>query len=199
MIIQNVSRETMGRLRVYGGLIEKWTPKINLIAPSTRDRLWQRHIEDSAQLFALAPRAGHWADLGSGGGLPGIVVAIIALERTPEMRFTLVESDKRKAAFCRTALRELDLNATVACERIEKLPPLNADVVSARALAPLDRLLWLASPHLKPDGTALFLKGANHDSEIKEALASWRASVEKIPSRTDPKGVILKVGDIARA
>ena len=195
----SVSRETEARLGAFAALIEKWTQKINLIAPSTRDQLWERHIQDSAQLFNLRENASKWADLGSGAGLPGLVVAIIASDKAPNMRVTLVESDKRKAAFCRAAIRELGLSATVISERLEAAKPQVAEVVSARALAPLPILLGYAERHLAPGGIALFLKGAEHKAEINDALASWRFSVEKVPSATNPRGVILKVGDIKRA
>lgn len=196
----DVSRETEERLRAYAALIRKWTGHINLIAASTLDNLWDRHILDSAQLFDLVnPDAARWGDLGTGAGLPGIVVAILAQEKLSALHVTLVESDARKATFCRTVVRELGLSATVVADRVEIIPTLQADVVSARALAPLPRLVAYAHRHLVPGGTALFLKGARHMAEVEVALASWSFSVEKIPSDTDPRGVILRIGDIERA
>ena len=196
---RDVSRETEERLAHLVALIEKWNPRINLIAKSTVPEIWTRHILDSAQLFDLAPvGAERWADLGSGGGFPGLVVAILAKAERPGLKATLVESDARKAAFLTTAVRELALNADVRAERIESLPPIQADVLSARALAPLATLLGHAERHLRPGGTALFAKGATHGAELAAALETWRFSYEKHPSKTDPRAVILSIEGIAR-
>lgn len=195
----DVSRETSGRLERFAALLEKWNAAINLVARSTLADLWDRHILDSAQVFALCPEgARHWADLGSGGGFPGLVVAILAAELRPELRVTLVESDVRKATFLMAAARDCGVSAQVLARRIEAVPPLGADVLSARALAPLDKLLAHAERHLAPGGVALFPKGAQHAAELSEALARWRFRSEKHPSRTDPDSVILKIGEIAR-
>lgn len=196
----DVSRETRERLERYFELLKKWNPAINLVAKSTIEEAWTRHFIDSAQIFDLAP-AGvqHWADLGSGGGFPGLVVATLAAGRASAMKTTLVESDRRKAAFLRTVARELDIVVEVIAERIEDVPPLRADVVSARALAPLSVLLDFAERHLVPGGTALFMKGAAYERELTDALASWRFDVQKIPSRTDRDAVILSIGGLARA
>tara|TARA_Y100000815_G_scaffold145213_1_gene131482 strand:+ start:2108 stop:2725 length:618 start_codon:yes stop_codon:yes gene_type:complete len=194
----NVSRETLDRLTAYVALLKKWNPAINLVAKSTLENAWSRHIADSAQIFDLAPQgARHWVDLGSGGGFPGAVAAILAAERAPEMRITLVESDQRKATFLRTVARELDVPMTILARRIEDVPPLAADVVSARALASLSVLLGYAARHLAPGGVAIFLKGANHTAEIQEALASWRFDVQKTASRTAPDAVILTIGELS--
>ncbi|MHC0052037.1 16S rRNA (guanine(527)-N(7))-methyltransferase RsmG [Actibacterium sp. D379-3] len=194
----NVSRETLERLKTYEALLKKWNPAINLVAKSTLAEAWTRHFIDSAQIFDCAPQdVRHWADLGSGGGFPGMVIAIMAAQRAPDMAVTLVESDQRKATFLRTVAREVGVAVNVIAARIEEVPPLGADVVSARALAPLSVLLGFAERHLTPDGRAIFLKGANHAHEITEALASWRFEVQKIPSRTDPQAVILSIGGLA--
>ena len=195
-----VSRETSERLDRYAALLTRWNAKINLVSRASLAELWSRHIIDSAQLFALRPeRAGHWADLGSGGGFPGLVIAILAAEAAPELRVTLVESDQRKAAFLATAARELDLRADVRAERIETLPPLGADVLSARALAPLDTLLGYAARHLAPAGRALFPKGARAAEEIAEARRHWRFDLIRHPSKTAPDSSILEIGAIAHA
>ena len=145
----NVSRETYDALKAYQRLLEKWTTRINLISKSTHDDVWVRHICDSAQVMALAsPHARHWVDIGSGGGLPGLVVAILAKAFNPQLRVTLIESDQRKAVFVRTVVRELQLNATVQAKRIEAVGPLKADVISARALADLNDLLRLTHPFM---------------------------------------------------
>ncbi|KDB03632.1 16S rRNA methyltransferase [Defluviimonas sp. 20V17] len=193
----DVSRETLDRLQDYAALLEKWNPKINLVSKSTIDALWARHMLDSAQLFDRRPAgAAHWADLGSGGGFPGLVLAILAHEAAPDLRFTLVESDQRKATFLRTVAAETGISANVVSERIESLAPLGADVLTARALAPLPRLLGYAARHLVPGGRALFPKGVSYMAEIDDSLASWRFDVQKIPSRTDPASVILSIGGI---
>lgn len=196
----DVSRETEARLDAFVALVAKWNPAINLVARSTLPEIWNRHVLDSAQVFDLAPQgARHWADLGAGGGFPGIVVAILAAERAPQIKITLVESDQRKAAFLREAIRATGVKATVCADRIESLNPLMADVLSARALAPLSQLLAHAERHLAPGGVAIFPKGATHGAELAESLERWRFSVQKHPSRTDPDAVLLRIGDIARA
>ncbi len=171
---------------------------IRFIGKSTKSDIWRRHIEDSAQIFHLAESPSKWADLGSGAGLPGLIVAILAKELSPELHTALIESDRRKASFCRTAVRELDLKADIITERIESTAAQKADVVSARALAPLYILLSHAKRHLAPGGQAIFLKGANWEKEVTESLASWRFSAETVPSKTDPSAVILKIGEIHR-
>ncbi len=197
---QSVSRETLDRLCVYEALLKKWNAAINLVSPQTLTSVWTRHFLDSAQLFscpATVPR--HWADLGSGGGFPGLVVAALAQEKAPEMKLTLVESDKRKAAFLMTALREMGLRATVLASRIESLPPLEADVLSARALAPLDQLLGFAQTHLVATGEALFPKGQNWNEEVAQAREAWSFDCETQPSITQNDAVILKIKGLKRA
>ncbi len=195
----DVSRETLERLAAYEHLLKKWNPSINLVAKSTLPTIWRRHFLDSAQLFALARHhEGHWADLGAGGGFPGLVIAIMAMERAPGLRVTCVESDQRKAAFLRTVVRELGLPARVLAERAEEAAPLQADVLSARALAPLARLLPQAERHLKPGGQALFPKGESFRDELSEALETWSFQSEEYPSITDGSAVILSLGDIRR-
>lgn len=197
--LAGVSRETIQRLQVLEALTRKWTARINLVSRNSSDDIWARHILDSAQLFNLAPgSARSWLDLGSGGGYPGLVIAIIASERNPDLRVTLVESDLRKAAFLNTAIRELCLTARVLSERAETLAPQAAEVISARALAPLPRLLELAERHLAIGGMAIFPKGATWQKELNDALETWRFSVQKHLSTTDPGSVILTIGEIAR-
>lgn len=196
--VVDVSRETLEKLDIYATLLRKWNPKINLVSRSTLDALWSRHFLDSAQLLDLAPPATTWADLGSGGGFPGLVLAIMSAESNPGTKFTLVEADQRKAAFLSTVARETDLAVRVIPDRIENVPPIGADVLSARALAPLPRLVQLIQRHLAPNGIALLPKGAGVDAELKEALALCAFDVQKFPSRTDPHGVMLKIGGLSR-
>lgn len=192
-----VSRETISQLEAYVALLEKWNPRINLVARSTLGQIWDRHFVDSAQVFAYAPEdAQHWVDLGSGGGFPGLVVAVLAKELRPELRVTLVESDTRKATFLRTVIRELKLPAKVIDARIEAVEPLQADVLSARALADLKQLLGFADLHRKSGGVSLFPKGATWKKEVQEAQQSWRFDYERFTSKTEAEAVILRIGEI---
>lgn len=187
----------MARLERYAALLEKWNPKINLVARSTLKDLWDRHFVDSAQVFAHAPDgAKSWVDLGSGGGFPGLVIAILAAEKAPDMQVTLVESDTRKSAFLRTVIREAGISARVIDDRIEKIPPLQADVVSARALADLTTLLGFAAHHLAKGGIALFPKGVNWEKEVSEARQKWRFGCERFTSETDAAAVVLRIEGI---
>lgn len=188
-----VSRETEERLNAIVALLRKWQGTINLVAPGTLPQLWQRHVADSLQLVPLAGGARRWVDIGSGAGFPGLVVAA-ALADEPGADITLVESDTRKAAFLREAARIAELPATILPNRIEQVAARIAagvEIVSARALAPLPRLLDLAAPLLASGATGLFLKGQDVDKELTEASKSWNVEVEIAPSRTDTHGRIL--------
>ncbi|WP_194097658.1 16S rRNA (guanine(527)-N(7))-methyltransferase RsmG [Marivivens aquimaris] len=195
----DVSRETEDRLRAFSDLVLKWTTKINLIAKGTQDDIWDRHIIDSAQVWLNAPAEfSNWVDIGSGGGFPAIVLATIAREQMPGARFTLIESDQRKATFLRTAIWELNLNAKVIAKRIEEADPQNADVVSARALASLDLLLGFADQHLRKGGVALFQKGKGVNDEIDAAKQNWSFAYELHDSITDAEAKLVAVREIAR-
>lgn len=195
----DVSRETLERLEIYESLLAKWNPAINLVAKGTLSEAWSRHFIDSAQVLSLAPpETRTWMDVGSGGGFPGMVVAIIAAELRPRLTVTLVDSDLRKSAFLGEVARQTGVAVTIIAGRAEELPPANADIMSARAFAPLTTLLTLAGRHLNPQGRGLFLKGARHEAEISDALESFRFDLQKVPSQTDPQAVILTVGGITR-
>ncbi len=195
----NVSRETVDKLAVYADLLKKWTTSINLVAKSTLPDLWNRHFLDSAQILELADlESGHWVDIGTGGGFPGMVVAIISSETRPDIQFSFVESDSRKAEFLRTVTRSVSLSVSVYPKRIEEMEPIGADILSARALAPLGVLLGFAERHLKLSGNALFMKGASFRQEYNEALEHWTFQSEEYASITDDASVILKIGDIKR-
>lgn len=194
----DVSRETSHRLESLTALLLKWNPAINLVAKSTVADAWTRHILDSAQIYRLAPEVvAHWADLGSGGGFPGLVIACLAKELDPQRKMTLVESDQRKATFLRQAARQLDLSVTVLAQRIEEIPALQADVLSARALAALPQLCTFAHRHLASDGLALFPKGAQYRAELTDAGREWQFDLNVVPSETDPAAVILAMKAIA--
>lgn len=194
-----VSRETHERLIAYEALVRKWNAKINLVAPSTLPEFNTRHIQDSIQIFdQLQFPEGNWVDLGSGGGLPGVVVSIYA-QKAP-LTVSLVESDQRKSAFLRTVIRELSLqNVSILTGRIENVPPLGANFVSARALAPLSALLSMVQRHMHQNGTAIFLKGRSWKAECAEARKEWRFDVTSFPSKTDPDAAILKITGVSHA
>ena len=198
---QNVSRETYDKLRAYEALIQKWNPSINLVAKSTLSDVWNRHIIDSAQVYFAASDepASNWTDIGSGGGLPGIVVATLAQEGGQQTNVTMVESDKRKSVFLRTAIRELGLSsAKVVNERIESAQIPISDIVSARALAPLTDLFTLSLGFSDQNTTFLFQKGKNWVSEIEIAQNHWSFDYDAIKSETDSNAVILKIRGLSR-
>ena len=188
----NVSRETFLRLKEYEKLLFKWNAKINLVSRSTLDNFWNRHVLDSAQfLSSVGEKAGKWVDLGSGGGLPGLVVAILSDEIEPVNKLFLVEADVRKAVFLKTVCRELGLKVEVYNNRIEELPLMSANIVSARALAPLKTLCLYAKNHLEKDGVAVFAKGENWRAELVEAQKKWIFSYEAVKSTLHEGSVVL--------
>jgi len=189
-----VSRETVERLAAYAELLRHWQTRINLVGPDTLASLWQRHMLDSAQLWPLIPDgARRLVDLGSGAGFPGLVLAILG---APDVH--LVESDARKGAFLREAARITATPITLLTRRVEQIPPLAADVITARALAPLPRLLAWAVPHLAPGGQCLFLKGRGAEDELTAAAKDWKIAPRRIPSLTDPDGTILQLCEVCR-
>lgn len=196
----DVSRETFEALQAYKALVERWTPAINLVSKNTVADVWSRHIVDSAQVFTAVPTdsARTWLDLGSGGGFPGLVVAILAHELKPDLRVTLVESDLRKATFLRQAAQALKLCVTVHSARIEALAPQDADVVSARALAPLSDLLSYAERHMRARGVAVFPKGARFAAELEDARKRWIFDVDTQPSLSDSEAALLVIRNIHR-
>ncbi|PZO67438.1 MAG: 16S rRNA (guanine(527)-N(7))-methyltransferase RsmG [Paracoccus denitrificans] len=183
-------------LSVYIALIRKWNPAINLVSPNTLHEIADRHIADSVQLAEIAVAAGSWLDIGSGGGLPGIPLAICQ----PARRVTLLDSDKRKVTFLRTCIRELELtNAVAISARIEECPPANVRHVSARALAPLPTLVPYVVRHLATGGTAWLMKGQNWREEVAAVADQWKFELTVHPSRTDPAAAILELNDIRHA
>ncbi len=195
-----VSRETGQRLRSYADLVEKWNPSINLVSRQSLLNLGERHFRDSAQLYAIPDVAvNRWVDLGSGGGFPGIVIAILATETKGRPEVILVEADGRKAAFLREVARILSLNARVIHSRIEDVKPLGADVISARALAPLSQLCAFSAVHMRPDGIGIFPKGAQYQQEFGDAQREWSFDAAIVPSVTDPEASILCLRNIRHA
>ena len=220
----DVSRETLTRLETYEGLLRQWQKAVNLVAPATLDDVWHRHFADSAQLLVLAtPEARHWIDLGSGGGFPGLMIAILLADPharvgagTPNpspqggggpqpapatSRVTLIESDTRKAAFLREVARHTAIPAGVAVDILStraesariKVNGSLPRVICARALAPLDRLLELAAPLSPPGTTGLYLKGKTAAQELRAAEKMWNFDVELVPSVTDRDGRIAVI------
>lgn len=227
-----VPPQTIERLVLYERLLRQWQKAVNLVAPSTLDCVWHRHFADSVQLVALAPAdTRSWIDLGSGGGFPGLVVAIVMAggfpspratpvsQQTPppvrgedrsegqeqqpaSVRFTLIESDVRKCAFLREVARQTETPVDILSTRAESARiSVNENlprVVSARALAPLDRLLDLAAPLSPPGTTLLFLKGKDAEREVQQAEKRWQFRVALIPSVTDRHGRIAVVTNLER-
>lgn len=190
-----VSRETAARLEAYVALIRRWQPAQNLVSSHTLDEIWRRHIADSAQLVALFPDAVSWIDIGSGAGLPGMVTAILLADR-PGARVACVESNQRKCAFLRAAIRETGAAAVVHEGRIESVlkqwrEP--ADFISARALASFARLLDLTEPLTARGVAAAFHKGEDFDAELAEASQSWALDLVKHKSLIDPTSSIIEV------
>jgi 16S rRNA (guanine527-N7)-methyltransferase len=194
-----VSHETLRRLQVHVDLLRRWQTQINLIAPDTLPDIWGRHVADTLQLAPLAPNARLWLDLGSGAGFPGLVLAAALHERGG--RVLLVESDQRKAAFLREAARHMQVTVDVQCQRIEtcmKRLPVRPDAVTARALAPLSRLIdWTHS--LVGNGVpGVFPKGRTAEVELTEARKSWTVEARLVPSRTDPQSKIVVIDQLTR-
>jgi 16S rRNA (guanine527-N7)-methyltransferase len=190
-----VSRETVARLERFVALLLDWQSRMNLIAASTVPRLWTRHIADSLQLLAILPQARRWADLGSGAGFPGVPIAC-ALADQSSAEVHLIESNKKKAAFLREAVRVTEAPALVHAERVADFARGfrgRFDVVTARALAPLPELLSIAYPLLKSGAQGLFPKGQDVDAELTDATKCWSIQASFVPSRTDPKSRIVMI------
>lgn len=187
----------MADLERYRDLLREWNGRINLIGPSAMGDFWLRHAFDSAQLLPLAPQAKVWADIGAGAGLPGVVLAIL-LKDVPGAKVHLIESLAKRCRFLQTAVDALHLPAIVHNARAEDLKLTGIDVVTARACAPLSRLLGYARPILGKTGRGLFPKGREVEAELAEARRSWRFEVSVTPSQSDPTGRILSVERLAR-
>ncbi|GGE06844.1 ribosomal RNA small subunit methyltransferase G [Aureimonas endophytica] len=194
----DVSRETAARLDAYVGLLRQWQAKTNLVADATLASVWSRHVADSLQFQPLAAEVRRWVDLGSGGGFPALVTAILLVGREGA-EVTLVESNAKKAAFLRTVIRELRLPAAVEARRIEEAGPVlaGAEAVSARALASLDLLCGFVAGRISPQVPCFFAKGRQHGEEIVDASARWRFTVTAHASRVEDGAAILELRDIA--
>lgn len=192
-----VSRETEEALHAYWSLLQKWNARINLIGAATIGQGWRRHIDDSIQLVDFFPPFDvRHGDIGSGGGLPAIPVQIMRRAAGFKDRLVMIEADGRKATFLRLACRVVDIPAEVVTGRIEAVPPLGAQVLTARALAPLPRLLSLTKRHLCPDGIAILPKGRKARSELASADVAWSFDAEVRSSRTESEALILCISNI---
>ena len=195
-----VSGETEARLDRYVDLLLQWQAKTNLVAPSTLPNLWTRHISDSLQLLAIAPSARVWADLGSGGGFPGVVLAC-ALAETSGATVHLVERNAKKAAFLREALRITNARGTVHLsdigDSVDRVVG-KVDCVTARAVAPLHQLIGFAAPLVSNGAKALFLKGQDVEAELTEATKYWNIKPHLHSSRTGGHGWIVELDQVER-
>jgi 16S rRNA (guanine527-N7)-methyltransferase len=192
-----VSRETFDRLVAFEQMFQKWNRSINLVAQSTSADVWQRHILDSAQLARIEPGAVRWADIGSGGGFPGLVMAFLLADR-PGASIDLVESNRKKASFLQTVVGQFNLPARVVARRIEDSHGVVAtpQIVTARALASLSVLLDLSAPWLTSGARGLFHKGRDYRAEVQESVNRWSFDLVEHPSVTDPHGVILELSNL---
>lgn len=196
--LADVSRETVAPLQSYADLLRKWQRSINLVSRSTLPDLWDRHFADSAQLLPLirrdaASRTPTILDVGSGAGFPGMVLAALGAGAV-----NLVESDQRKVSFLRQVVLATGANATLHTARVEELAPFPADIITARAFAPLPRLFDLVADFISDTTVLWLLKGREAEQELTALSEYWTVSVERITSRTDPHAVILRLSDAAR-
>lgn len=192
--LAHVEPERLQPLADYLIMLQKWQGRINLVGPGTMGDPWRRHFLDSAQLVPLLPPGRpRVVDLGSGAGFPGMVLAMLT-----DARVELIESNRRKCVFLGEVAHATGTPVTIHNQRIESMAGLGADVVVARACAPLDGLLGYAAPILAPSGLCLFLKGRAVDAELTEAERSWKMRVRRIPSRSDGSGTILKIEGLSR-
>ena len=195
----NVSRETLARLKLLVGLLEDWNLRHNLVSRGSVAHVWQRHVLDSAQLVDFVPEtAKSLVDLGSGAGFPGLILAALLVDRTG-FRTVLLEATRKKCEFLATAAERIGVTAEIRNRRIEDAPPESFDVVSARACAPLPRLLQYAQRFQGPNTRNLFLKGQNVGDELTESHKYWRMKAHQHPSRSDPSGTVLVIEGLRRA
>ncbi|MBS0277047.1 MAG: 16S rRNA (guanine(527)-N(7))-methyltransferase RsmG [Proteobacteria bacterium] len=191
-----VSHETLARLKAYVGLLNDWNARHNLVSKNSLEDVWRRHVWDSAQLIRFVPdSASSLVDLGSGAGFPGLVLAVLLRER-PGFKTVLYESIAKKCAFLIAAAERMQIAVEVRNARMEKARPEPFDLVTARACAPLTRLLGYARPFQGPRTINLFLKGQNVAAELTEARTSWKLNAVRHESLTDPSGAILEIRDI---
>jgi len=195
----DVSRETIKQLEDYVALVIKWNPVINLVAKGDVADIWSRHIEDSAQIVFLTDIGSLWVDVGSGGGFPGVVAAILLKAISPLTKVILVESDARKAVFLRQVVLELDLNCEVQNKRVEVVSVQAVSIVSVRAVAALPKLLKLVEHLIEKNTVCLIMKGKNFSQELKLARDTWSFDCDVVQSKTSADGAILVIRNVYRA
>jgi 16S rRNA (guanine527-N7)-methyltransferase len=195
-VVSGATDRQLGELERYRSYLVDWNQRMNLVGPATLDVFWSRHAWDSAQILPLEPEALTWADLGTGAGLPGVVLAILGKDR-PGFHVHLIDSLAKRCRFLTEVVDGLALPATVHNSRAEELS-LSVDIVTARACAPLGRLMGYAQPYLKRGATALFLKGQDVASELEEATKSWDFEADVLPSLSDARGRIVRVRRLGR-
>lgn len=194
--LTGASDAAVADLGTFRQRLEAANAHMNLVGPATLPDYWSRHVLDSAQLLDHAPRALTWADLGAGAGFPGVVLAILLKDR-PGVHVWLIDSLGKRCRFLQDVVDELDLPATVVWGRAEE-QDVEVEVVTARAVAPMDKLLGYAQPYFDGGAQGLFLKGEKAEAELTEAWKSWRFEAECLPSRSDPRGRVVKVGSVRR-
>ena len=193
----NVSHETFDRLQKYLSLLNEWQAKFNLVSKNSLESAWQRHFQDSMQLFSLLPQQGVVYDFGSGAGFPGMVLAVMAAEKTPYLKFKLIESIKKKTLYLNEVKKITGIsNVEVLNKRIEDIPAEAADVITSRAMASLSDLLNYAQKFCTSKTKCIFLKGKSYADEIAEAEKLWKFKAEVLPSQESDEGVILIITDI---
>ncbi len=195
----NASSKVMADLEAFRTILESWNARMNLVGPSAMTQFWGRHAFDSAQLLTLAPDRRVWADLGAGAGFPGIVLAIL-LKDLPGATVHLIDSQAKRTRFLSQVVQELALPAVVHTGRAEELtPPKGLEVVTARAFAPMTKLLQYAYPYLRSGVTGLFLKGREVENELATALQTWDFHGTLHPSLSDPSGRIVQIERLRHA
>jgi 16S rRNA (guanine527-N7)-methyltransferase len=192
--ISTLDKRTVERLKIYHDLLLKWKSVKNLISNNSYQDIWVRHFQDSAQILDLVEAPKSWIDIGSGGGFPGLVVAILLTEKS-KCNVQLIDSDHRKCAFLRHVSRETGVPVEVHCGRIEEIIPRlpRPDVISARALAPMRQLLDWSAPFIEKGTIGLFLKGQDVDKELTDISIYSNFKMQMVESKTDPKAKIVLV------
>lgn len=194
-----VSRETMDKLKLYESSLYEWQNRMNLVSRNSLENAWKRHFLDSMQIFSLLPDKGVVYDFGSGAGFPGMVLAVMAQEKTPYLKFKLVESINKKTLYLKEVKKITGItNVEVINERIENLPAESAAAITSRAMASLNSLLGYAQKFCTPKTKCIFLKGKSYKEEIEEAEKFWNFSIEILPGSESDEGVILIITDIQK-